>query len=154
VTHIIRAATAADTNRIIAIADAAYAKYIPRLDGRKPGPLLADYPAAVAQGHTVVIGREDQIDGYMVAWPEADAYLIEILGVDPPAQGKGLGRKLIQHAADEARRHGLPALRLYTNVVMTENIPLYRHLGFIETHRAFEEGFHRIYMRRELVSPL
>jgi ribosomal protein S18 acetylase RimI-like enzyme len=150
VTHVIRAASAADTERIIAIAGAAYAKYIPRLDGRKPGPLLADYPAAIAEGHTVVIARGGEIDGYMVGWPEAGAYLIEILGVDPACQGQGLGRQLIEHAAGEARRHGLAALRLYTNVVMTENVPLYRHLGFVETHRAFEEGFHRIYMRREL----
>jgi GNAT superfamily N-acetyltransferase len=149
----IRPATPDDATRIIAIAQAAYAKYVPRLGGQKPGPLLADYPAAIAAGHTVVIGRGaagTPIDGYMVAEPEADAHVIHILGVDPAAQGQGLGRRLIEHAEADARRLGLPALRLYTNIVMTENLPLYRHLGFVETHRVFEDGFHRIYMRRDL----
>ncbi len=145
----IRPATPDDAARIIAIAEAAYAKYVPRLGGQKPGPLLTDYPAAIAAGHTVVIGRET-IDGYMVAEPEADAHVIHILGVDPAAQGQGLGRRLIEHAEADARRLGLPALRLYTNIVMTENVPLYRHLGFVETHRVLEDGFHRIYMRRDL----
>ena len=146
----IRRANAGDAARIIAIAEAAYAKYVPRLGGQKPGPLLTDYPAAIAAGHTVVIGRGAGIDGYMVAEPEADAHVIHILGVDPACQGQGLGRRLIAHAEADARRLGLPALRLYTNIVMTENLPLYRHLGFVETHRVFEHGFHRIYMRREL----
>jgi GNAT superfamily N-acetyltransferase len=149
----IRPATADDAARIIAIAQAAYAKYVPRLGGQKPGPLLADYPATIAAGHTVVIGSAGRIDGYMVAEPEADAHVIHILGVDPARQGEGLGRRLIAHAEADARRLGLPALRLYTNIVMTENLPLYRHLGFVETHRVFEDGFHRIYMRRALDGP-
>ena len=145
----IRAATAADAARIVAICNEAYAKYVPRL-GKPPGPMLADYPAEIAAGNTVVIGNGAAIDGYMVGEPEADAWVIHILGVDPACQGQGLGRRLIEHAEAEARRLGLPALRLYTNIVMTETIPLYLHLGFVETHRAFEEGFHRIYMRRDL----
>jgi GNAT superfamily N-acetyltransferase len=145
----IRAATAADAARIVAICNAAYAKYVPRL-GKPPGPMLADYPAEIAAGHTVVIGAGTEIDGYMVGEPEADAWVIHILGVDPACQGRGLGRRLIEHAAAQGRWLGLPALRLYTNIVMTENIPLYTHLGFVETHRVFEDGFHRIYMRRDL----
>jgi ribosomal protein S18 acetylase RimI-like enzyme len=64
--------------------------------------------------------------------------------------GKGLGRALIDHAAAEARRRRLSALRLHTNVTMTENIAMYRHLGFVETNRGIENGFHRVHMRREL----
>jgi hypothetical protein len=33
---------------------------------------------------------------------------------------------------------------------MTENIAMYGHLGFVETHRGIENGFHRVHMRREL----
>ena len=33
---------------------------------------------------------------------------------------------------------------------MTENLLMYAKLGFVETHRAVEGGFHRVYMRRNL----
>jgi GNAT superfamily N-acetyltransferase len=46
---------------------------------------------------------------------------------------RGKGRHLIVHAATEARRLRLPAVRLYTNVMMTENLSLYAHIGFVET---------------------
>ena len=86
----------------------------------------------------------------MVAWPESDAYFIDDLAVDPGCQGDGLGRRLIDHAAAQARRLHLPALRLYTNVLMSENLAMYAHIGFVETHRAIEKGFDRVYMRWSL----
>jgi hypothetical protein len=46
----------------------------------------------------------------------------------------------------------LPAIRLYTNAAMTENLFMYAHMGFIETHRAVEKGFGRIYMRWTLAA--
>jgi ribosomal protein S18 acetylase RimI-like enzyme len=94
----------------------------------------------------VVIETAGTVDGYMIAWPETDAYFIDNIAIDPLHQGKGLGRQLIDYAIGEARRLRLPALRLYTNVAMTENLSMYAHLGFVETHRAMEEGFHRVYL--------
>src|SRR6516162_2018576 len=136
---LIRKATAEDTARIGAIARAAYAKYVPRI-GREPAPMVADFAAEVAAGHVVVIGTAGAVDGYMIAWPETDTYFIDNIAVDPARQGKGLGRRLIEHAVGEARRFQLPSIRLYTNVAMTENLSMYAHLGFVETHRATEKG--------------
>ena len=109
--------------------------------------MSADFATAVAADHVVVIETAGVIDGYMVAWPESDAYFIENIAVDPARQHQGLGRKLIDHAAAEARRHNLSAIRLYTNAAMTENLSMYAHIGFVETHRATENGFDRVYMR-------
>jgi ribosomal protein S18 acetylase RimI-like enzyme len=142
----IRGATADDAARMRAIARAAYAKYVPRI-GREPSPMVAEYEAAVAANQAVVIEAAGSVRGYMIAWPEPDAYFIENIGVDPDYQGGGLGRCLIDHAVAEADRLGLPALRLYTNALMSENLAMYAHIGFIETHRALEKGFHRVYMR-------
>jgi ribosomal protein S18 acetylase RimI-like enzyme len=142
----IRAATADDAAPMRAIARAAYAKYVPRI-GREPSPMVADYEAAVAANHAVVIEATGRIRGYMIAWPEPDAYFIDNIGVDPGYQGGGLGRCLIDHAVSQANRLGLPALRLYTNALMSENLAMYAHIGFVETHRALEKGFHRVYMR-------
>ena len=145
-TPLIRSATAADVERIGAITHAAYIKYVPRI-GRAPSPMMADYDAEIAAHRVVVIETAEKVSGYMVAWPEADAYFIDNIGVDPGHQGEGLGRRLIEHAAAEANRLRLPALRLYTNVMMTENLSMYAHIGFVETHRATEKGFHRVHMR-------
>jgi ribosomal protein S18 acetylase RimI-like enzyme len=143
---LIRSATAADTARIGAIARAAYAKYVPRI-GREPAPMVADFAGHIAAGNVVVVETAGAVDGYMIGWPETDAYFVDNLAVDPARQGKGLGRKLMAHAAHEAKRRHLPAIRLYTNAAMTENLSMYAHIGFIETHRVVEKGLDRVYMR-------
>lgn len=51
---------------------------------------------------------------------------------------------------DYARSLGCPAVRLYTHELMVENIALYGKIGFRETHRATENGFARVFMRKEL----
>jgi ribosomal protein S18 acetylase RimI-like enzyme len=114
--------------------------------------MSADFAAAVAADHVVVIETAEAVDGYMIAWPVVDAYFVDDIAVDPARQGKGLGRRLIDHAVDEAKRHHLSAIRLYTNAAMAENLSMYTHFGFVETHRATERGFDRVYMRREFVS--
>jgi ribosomal protein S18 acetylase RimI-like enzyme len=141
----IRRALAYDAVRIGAIARAAYTKYIARI-GRAPSPMVVDFAAEIAADHVAVIETGGVIAGYMIAWPETDAYFIDSIAIDPARQGEGLGRRLIDHAVGEARRFRLPAIQLYTNVAMTENLSMYAHLGFVETHRAIEKGFHRVYL--------
>ena len=136
----------ADLGAISAIARAAYSKYVPRI-GREPAPMVADFAECIAQEVVLVIEVDAAVGGFMIAWPEADAYFVDNIAVAPAAQGRGLARMLIGHAVDAARQHGLSALRLYTNVAMTENLALYRHIGFVETHRAMENRFNRVYMR-------
>jgi ribosomal protein S18 acetylase RimI-like enzyme len=145
----IRKASADDVARIGAIAQAAYVKYVSRI-GREPAPMRADFAAEIAAGHVVVVETAGGVDGYMIAWPETDAYFIDNIAVDPERQGQGLGRQLINQAVEEGKRLGSPALRLYTNAAMTENLLMYAHLGFVETHRAMEKGFHRVYLRLSL----
>jgi ribosomal protein S18 acetylase RimI-like enzyme len=147
----IRRAISDDVDRIRAIARAAYVNYIPRI-GREPVPMLADFAALIASGLIVVADDRTGIKGYMVGWPETDAYYIDNIAVDPQHQGKGLGRCLIEHAATEAKRLRLPAVRLHTNVAMTANLAIYARIGFVETHRGAGDGFHRVYLRWTLDS--
>src|ERR1700720_1527631 len=146
---LIRKATPEDAARIGAIARAAYAKYVPRI-GREPAPMGAGCGAGRAAGRVVVIGTAGAVDGYMIAWPETDAYFIDNIAIDPARQGEGLGRQLMHHAVGEAKRRRLSAIRLYTNAAMTENLSMYAHMGFVETHRAVEKGFDRVYLRLTL----
>jgi ribosomal protein S18 acetylase RimI-like enzyme len=148
---LIRKATTDDTGRVRAITHAAYHKYVARI-GREPSPMSADFAAEIAADHVVVIETEGVVAGCMIAWLKADAYFIDNIAVDPARQGAGLGRKLINHAVEEAKHRRLSAITLYTNAAMMENLSMYAHMGFVETHRAFENGFHRVYLRLHLAN--
>ena len=148
-TPFIRSATPEDAARMRVIARFAYAKYIPRI-GREPAPMVEDYAVAISERDAFVIETGGAVRGYMIAWAEVDAYFIENIGVDPACQGTGLGRSLVEYAVAEANRLRLPALRLYTNELMTENLSMYAHFGFVETRRAVEHGFRRVFMIRRL----
>ena len=77
-------------------------------------------------------------------------FLLDNIAVLPDCQGKGFGRALIEFAEAEARRRGFGEIHLYTHALMTENIALYRRIGFVETHRVSEKGYDRVYMTKRL----
>ena len=51
---------------MIAIARAAYIKYVPRI-GREPPPMLADFAAEIAAGHAVVLEITGTVEGYLIS---------------------------------------------------------------------------------------
>jgi GNAT superfamily N-acetyltransferase len=79
-----------------------------------------------------------------------EGFLLDNIAILPEGQGKGYGRALIEFAEAEARRRGFAEIRLYTHEMMTENIVLYKRIGFVETHRISEKGFDRVYMTKQL----
>jgi ribosomal protein S18 acetylase RimI-like enzyme len=76
--------------------------------------------------------------------------LLDNVAVAPDAQGSGLGRRMLEFAERVAAERGYGAIKLYTNEAMTENIALYRRIGYAETHRIEEKGLRRVYMRKPL----
>lgn len=144
-----RLATLEDLPAIEAIVEAAYAGYIPRI-GRKPGPMLDDYAALVADRHVHVLDIDGVVQAILVLIPQPDAMLLDNVAVAPARKGTGLGRVLLAFAEHMARQAGYRAIRLYTHEAMVENIALYTRLGFAETHRAEEKGLKRVYMRKPL----
>jgi ribosomal protein S18 acetylase RimI-like enzyme len=145
----IRIAHPTDRARIEAVVRAAYAPYVPRI-GREPGPMGNDYGALIADGRVHVLVDQDAIVGLVVLIPDGTEMLLDNVAVDPRAQGRGYGRRLLAFAEQRAREAGCRALRLYTNEAMTENLALYGRVGFAETHRAEDEGFRRVYMTKVL----
>ncbi len=143
----IRQANAADLPVINDIITAAYTKYLSRME-LPPAPMLRDYTPGVEQGTVWVAGTP--VAGLISLIPEDDSLLIENLAVRPAAQGTGLGRALMDFAELRARELRLPRLTLYTHVVMTENQALYTHLGYRETGRRTENGYHRVFMQKDL----
>ncbi len=145
----LRPAEPADAPAVAACVEAAYAIYVPRL-GKPPGPMLDDYAEVIARHQAFVIARGTAVAGILVLKREGDGLLLDNVAVDPAYQGRGLGRRLIDFAEAEARRRGYAALDLYTHELMTENIALYRALGYAESGRRVEHGYARVYLRKRL----
>jgi GNAT superfamily N-acetyltransferase len=142
-------AEASDIPAIRAMVDAAYGPLIPRID-RKPMPMLADYDALVAAGQVWVLKDGAAVVGLLVLVGEPDHLLLENVCVAPERQGQGIGLRLLAFTEDEARRRGYGEVRLYTNVRFVENIALYSRHGYHETHRAGQDGYQRVFMRKVL----
>ena len=145
----LRAASPADAAAIAACVDGAYRHYIARI-GKPPGPMLDDYAAVLRMHRCYVLEEDATIVALAVLVVEARRALLDNVAVLPAWQGRGLGRRLIAHVEDEARRLGFAALELYTHELMTENLALYRRLGYEEFARRTEKGFKRVYMRKLL----
>jgi len=145
----LRLAAPEDAAEVAALVDRAYTGYIERI-GRKPGPMLDDYAALIADGLVRVLRRDGRICGVLVLIGRDDHLLLDNVAVAPEAQGHGLGRRLVEAAEDVARDLGYATVRLYTHETMVENIALYEHLGFSITHRAKDRGYDRIYMAKTL----
>ena len=132
-----------------AIVQSAYAIHAARI-GRKPGPMFNDHAALIREKCVYVLDNGGVIEGILVLTHEERSMLLDYVAVRPAAQGFGHGRKLLTFAEQSARDAGYGLIRLYTNVAMTENIALYSRIGFVETHRAEDQGLQRVYMTKQL----
>lgn len=147
----VRRAQPSDATALSELAHAAYEHYVERI-GRPPAPMTADYAASIRDDQTWTAYDADGVLGLLVLAPQADHLLLDNVAVHPAAQGRGVGRLLMELADREARRQGYAEVRLYTNEAMTENLAYYPRLGYVETHRAVDGGFRRVYFRKD-VSP-
>ena len=130
-----------------ALVERAYAPWVPVL-GRRPMPMDDAYEARVAAGETWVLEEAGATNGALVLEEHADHLLLDNVAVEPARQGRGDGRALLDFAEAEARRRGLPEVRLYTNELMERNIALYAARGYAETERRREKGFCRVFMAK------
>jgi ribosomal protein S18 acetylase RimI-like enzyme len=145
----IRAAAEADVPALRRIAAAAYQRYVPRI-GRPPAPMTADYRTPARHGQAWIATQHGRPAGFIILVPQPGHLLVQNVAVLPAAQGQGIGTQLLALAEDQARSLHLPEIRLYTNEAMTENLAYYPRHGYTETHRAQQDGFHRVYFRKRL----
>jgi N-acetylglutamate synthase-like GNAT family acetyltransferase len=144
-----RRARPEDAPAIAALVNRAYDKYIARI-GRKPRPMTADYDKAVEKHQMWIVEDGGAVVAALELIPEKGVLLIENVAVDPAHQGEGLGKTLLALAEAEARRQRFPALRLYTNAKMTENIALYARCGYRKTGRRTRRDFNVVFMRKNI----
>ncbi|MBX2825078.1 MAG: GNAT family N-acetyltransferase [Gammaproteobacteria bacterium] len=145
----ISAAAVTDLASIQGCARAAYARYIPRMP-QEPAPMHADFASQIALGQVLVARLSADFAGYAVFYDQGDHVHLENVAVLPEMLGRGIGRALIFRVEAIALERNLPAVELYTNVAMTENLSLYPALGYSEFDRRREQGFDRVYFRKLL----
>ena len=145
----LRAAEASDAAAFASCVEAAYQHYIARM-GKPPGPMLDDYVKVIREHLAYVAETDGVIAGILVLVRTQSGMLLDNVAVHPQHQGKGYGRRLLEYAESEARGRGHAHLDLYTHECMTENIEMYRRIGYVETERKSERGYSRVYMRKAL----
>ena len=146
---LIRQAQTGDRKAVVACVQAAFSKYLSRMD-REPAPMKFDYESLIAQGDVYVLVGEEEIRGVLVMLRREGCMLVENIAIYPRFQGQGLGGSFMAFVEEQAREKRLTEIRLYTNEVMTENLPFYLKLGFEEEDRRLEDGYHRIFLRKRL----
>ena len=123
-------------------------------------PTLGDQVGAIVEATADELSSVFDDDGVRYAaqggWiaehvPSEPVWYLEIIGVDPAVQGRGIGTALIQHGMERAQADGLPAF-LETSV--EGNVAYYERLGFrvVEEGDAPLGGPHVWFMRRDPIN--
>jgi N-acetylglutamate synthase-like GNAT family acetyltransferase len=145
----VRRATVGDVPAIARLVATAFAPYVERI-GRPPAPVTHDYRVLLDTARVWVAEVSDRLGGVLVTVARSDHLLLDTVAVAPDAQGQGLGAVLLARAEDDARELGLPEVRLYTNLAMTENLTYYPRHGYIETGRGQQDGYQRVFYAKGL----
>lgn len=145
----IRPATEGDVSDIHACAQHAFEKYIERI-GKRPAPMDADFMAQIRDSQIAIALSDGNFAGYVTFFPDHDALHLDAVAVLPEFTGQGIGKLLIAHAEASARAGGFKAVELYTNEMMLENLLMYPSLGYVETGQGFDQGYNRVFFRKDL----
>lgn len=84
-----------------------------------------------------ILAEGDEVLGGITTWIDRDAGIGHIpnLALVPEVRGQGWGRRLIEHALDHFRRHGVSCVRIETLDQNEVGQRLYTSLGFREAAR-------------------
>jgi ribosomal protein S18 acetylase RimI-like enzyme len=144
-----RPAEAADAAAIRDIVREAYARWVPVI-GREPLPMRADYDKAIQEHQFDLAIENGRIVGLIETIAHDDHIWIENVAVASEAQGRGIGRKLLETAERTAVEAGLRELRLLTNGAFEANVLLYKRFGYaIDREEPFMNGT-TVYMSKSL----
>jgi N-acetylglutamate synthase-like GNAT family acetyltransferase len=147
-----RKARGDEARAVTGVVRAAYIHYVAHI-GRQPAPMVADYAALIEAGSVWVAELAGEVVGVLVLRTYPGHLLVENVAVSPASQRTGVGARLLDVAEQEAVAAGIGEIRLYTNEAMTENLAYYARRGYVETHRATENGFRRVFFRKAVRQP-
>jgi ribosomal protein S18 acetylase RimI-like enzyme len=93
----------------------------------------------------VVAERDNHVIGFLqLVWSNTDCLVIDLIGIAPAWQGQGIGRAMVQYAANYGTGSGrVPAtMTVGTQAANTPSVRLYESLGFRLTSAQYVMHFH------------
>ncbi|HET9995488.1 MAG TPA: GNAT family N-acetyltransferase [Candidatus Acidoferrum sp.] len=130
----IRLAQGADVQALARLINAAFRVEQPFIEGDRINP--DGVRAYLEKGKFLLVEDSGGLVGCVYVELRGDRGYLGLLAVDPPRQGTGLGRKLMDTAENYFRAAGCRAINLR---IVSARAPLpafYRHLGYAETGTA------------------
>jgi ribosomal protein S18 acetylase RimI-like enzyme len=109
-----------------------------------------DYVEVIRDYDVTVVECDGEIVAVLALGVTDEGFLLDNVAVRPDHQGLGVGRYLLEHAEAQARARGYDSIHLYAQEIMTENLSLYRSIGYVEYARRTEHGLPRVYLRKPL----
>ena len=104
---------------------------------------IADMAAQAESGAVWVVEHNAAPIACLFANSQADALYLGKIAVADSHRGRGLLRRLIASAENEARARNLPRLELETRIELTENHATFARLGFVKTSETAHPGYDR-----------
>jgi len=130
----IRPALPADAESLVRLINAAFRVEQPFIEGdRIDAESVRSY---MAKGKFLVAEDSAGLAACVYVELRGDRGYLGLLGVDPPRQGTGLGRKMMDAAESYFREAGCIAVDLRVISARTPLPAFYRHLGYRETGTA------------------
>jgi ribosomal protein S18 acetylase RimI-like enzyme len=155
---VVRAAIVSDAKDVAATIAAAFEQYRGKLKPESGAfrETAKGIAAELRKGASAIVAeRNGKVVGcVMTKALEGDLYFGR-LAVLPEARGLGVARRLVEAVEADARRRGMPGVRLGVRVVLTDNQTLFASLGYVEISRESHPGFDyptSINMRKALSS--
>ena len=129
-----RLAELADVNGLVRLINSAFRVELPYIEGDRID--AAGVRSYMTKGKFFVAEAPPSLAGCVYVEVRRDRGYLGLLGVDPPRQGTGLGRKLMDAAEHYFREAGCRAIDLRVISARTPLPAFYRHLGYLETGTA------------------
>ncbi|HUC54274.1 MAG TPA: GNAT family N-acetyltransferase [Candidatus Cybelea sp.] len=129
-----RLAELADVNGLVRLINSAFRVELPYIEGDRID--AAGVRSYMTKGKFLVAEGPASLAGCVYVEVRRDRGYLGLLGVDPPRQGTGLGRKLMDAAEHYFREAGCRAIDLRVISARTPLPAFYRHLGYLETGTA------------------
>lgn len=142
----IRKAVLSDSVALSECMISAYTVYQDRMSGNRLPPMDVDYLIEIRDYPCWIVEHDGVIAGGLIMVIEKEYASIANIALHPDFQGQGIGGLLMKYAENVAKEHGLFIMHLATHILLSENISLYTHLGWLEYKR---DNF-RVYMKKEI----
>ena len=137
----IREAKPEDANALTGCMKSAYATYQEKMGKGRLPPMDVDYLSEINNYPTWIVESNGNVLGGLIMSFENNEASIANIAVNPKHQGRGIGGAMMRFAESIAREKHFSELHLATHVLLSENISLYKYLGWQETGRDETRAF-------------